>query len=142
MFVPKKPTTFPGTNPCNEMKAAQHQRLLVKIMRETKLFCFKPAQNVKEINEYAMFIQNIARIANAVPVTLYSRVTMNAESFVPNCHKCNQCLKGHKYLGLLFEGFLLMSLSLSILVRSCLLIILIKCLKGQKSLGSLFEGVF
>ena len=33
---------------------------------------------------------NIARIANAVPVTLYSRVTMNVEIVVLNCQKCNQ----------------------------------------------------
>ena len=35
---------------------------------------------------------NIARIANAVPFTLYSRVTMNDEIVVLNCQKCNQCL--------------------------------------------------
>ena len=46
-----------------------------------------------------------------------------------------KCLKGHKSLGLLFEGFLLMSLSLSILVRSFLLITLIKYIKGKKSLA-------
>ena len=43
--------------------------------------------------------------------------------------------------------YLSLSLSLSLylslfLVRSCLLITLIKCLKGHKSLGSLFDGVF
>ena len=42
---------------------------------------------------------NIARIANAVPFTLYSRVTMNHEIFVFNCLKCNQCLTCHKSLG-------------------------------------------
>ena len=107
---------------------------------------------------------NIARIANAVPVTLYSRVTVNVESVVLNCQKCNQCLKGHKCLGMFFEGVLhlplsflfLLSLSYSgsgpvssmfvivivfLLVRSCLLISLNKCLKGHKSLGSLSEGV-
>ena len=80
-----------------------------------------------------------------------------------------KCLKGHKYLGLLFECIFKMSLSLSvsILVRSCLLITVIKshkslvfvfvivfllvrswllitrirCIKGHKSLGLLFEGV-
>ena len=31
---------------------------------------------------------------------------------VLNCWKCNQCLKGHKSLGLLFEGVLQLSLSL------------------------------
>ena len=50
--------------------------------------------------------KNIARIANAVPVTLYSRDTMNVEIVVLNCHKCNQCLKGHKSRGLVFEGVL------------------------------------
>ena len=34
-------------------------------------------------------IENIARIANAVPVTLYSRVTVNVEIVVLNCQKCN-----------------------------------------------------
>ena len=40
--------------------------------------------------------KNIARIANAVPFTLYSRVTMNDEIVVLNCQKCNQCLTYHK----------------------------------------------
>ena len=44
-------------------------------------------------------IENIARIANAVPFTLNSRVTMNDEIVVLNCQKCNQCLTYHKYLG-------------------------------------------
>ena len=39
---------------------------------------------------------------------------MNVEIVVLNCHKCNQCLKGHKSLGSLFEGALLMYLSLSL----------------------------
>ena len=50
--------------------------------------------------------KNIARIANAVPVTLYSRVTMNVEIVVLNCQKCILCLKGHKSLDLLLEGAL------------------------------------
>ena len=50
--------------------------------------------------------KNIARIANAVPVTLYSRVIMNVEIVVLNCQKCKQCLKGHKSLGLVFGGVL------------------------------------
>ena len=49
---------------------------------------------------------NIARIANAVPVTLHSRVTMNIEIVALNCQKCNQCLKCHKSLRLVFEGVL------------------------------------
>ena len=48
--------------------------------------------------------KNIARIANAVPVTLYSKVTMNVGIVVLNCQKCNQCLKGHKSLRLVSEG--------------------------------------
>ena len=56
--------------------------------------------------KYPPTVKNIARIANAVPVTLYSRVTMNVEIVVLNCQKCNQCLKGHKSLGLVFEGVL------------------------------------
>ena len=48
--------------------------------------------------------KNIAKIANAVPVTLYSRVTVNVEIVVLNCEKCNQCLKCHKSIGLLFES--------------------------------------
>ena len=50
--------------------------------------------------------KNIARIANAVPVTLYSRITVNVEIVVLNCQKCNQCLKCHKSFGLVFEGVL------------------------------------
>ena len=42
------------------------------------------------------WLKNIARIANAVPVTLYSRVTLNVDIVILNCQKCNQCLKGHK----------------------------------------------
>ena len=42
--------------------------------------------------------ENIARIANAVHVTLYSRATMNVEIAVLNFRKCNQCLKVHKCL--------------------------------------------
>ena len=39
---------------------------------------------------------------------------MNVDIVLLNCQKCNhQCLKGHKYLGLLFEDVLKMSLSLS-----------------------------
>ena len=40
--------------------------------------------------------KNIARIANAVPFTLYSRVTLNDEIVVLNCKKYNQCLTYHK----------------------------------------------
>ena len=44
--------------------------------------------------------ENIARIANAVTITLYSKVTMQVHIVVLNCQKCNQCLKcqvsGHK----------------------------------------------
>ena len=96
--------------------------------------------------------QNIARIANAVPVTLYSRVTVNLESVVLNCQKYNQCLKGHKSPVLFFEDVFHLSLSffffivfvfviVFLLVRSCPLITLIKSLKGHKSQGSLFECV-
>ena len=41
---------------------------------------------------------------NSVAVTLYSRVTMNVDIVILNCQKCNQCLKGHRSLGLLFWG--------------------------------------
>ena len=61
--------------------------------------------------EVTSSLKNIARIVNAVPVTLYSRVTVNVEIVVLNCQKCNQCLKGHKSLGLFFEGVLHLSLS-------------------------------
>ena len=55
-------------------------------------------------------IENIARIANAVPVTLYSRVTVNVENVVLNCQKYIQC---HKSLGLFLEDVLNLSLSFS-----------------------------
>ena len=45
------------------------------------------------------------------------------------------------YLSLSLSLSLYLSLSLSFLVRSCLLITLIKCLKGHKSLGSLCSVV-
>ena len=57
--------------------------------------------------------KNIARIANAVPVTLYSMVTVNVEIVVLNCEKCNQCLEGRKSLVMFFEGVLQLSWSLS-----------------------------
>ena len=43
-------------------------------------------------------------------VTLCWRV-MNVELVLLNCRNCNQCLKGHRSLGLLFQGALWMSLS-------------------------------
>ena len=58
-------------------------------------------------------ITNIARIANAVPITLYSRVTIViviVNIVVLNCQKCNECLRcqvsGHKSLESNFEGVL------------------------------------
>ena len=57
------------------------------------------------------FFKNIARIANAVPVTLYSRVTVNVEVVVLNCQTFNHCHKGHKSLGLLFTYSLTYSLT-------------------------------
>ena len=100
--------------------------------------------------------KNIARIANAVPFTLYSRVTMNDEIVVLNCQKCNQCLTGHKSR-IIQSGCFLNVIVLIVFivltvpqknpknsnfsVRSCLLITLIKCLKGHKSLGSFIQGV-
>ena len=65
--------------------------------------------------------ENIARIANAVPVTLYSRVTLNVEIVVLSCQKCNQCLKGHKSLRAPFECVLevYLSLSLSLSLSFC-----------------------
>ena len=38
---------------------------------------------------------------------------MNVEIVVLNCQKCKQFLKGHKSLGLCFEGVFQLSLSLS-----------------------------
>ena len=38
---------------------------------------------------------------------------MNVEIVVLNCQKCNQCLEGHKFLGLFFEGVVHLSLSFS-----------------------------
>ena len=38
------------------------------------------------------------------------------EIYVLNCQKCNQCLKGHKSLGLFFEVVFFLSLSLSFLL--------------------------
>ena len=51
------------------------------------------------LNKNIESVKNIARIANAVPFTLKSRVTMNDKIVVLNCQKCNQCLTGHKSLG-------------------------------------------
>ena len=62
---------------------------------------------------FTNILKNIARIAKAVPVTLYSRVTVNVEIVVLNCQKCNQCLDGCKSLGMFFEGVLQLSWSLS-----------------------------
>ena len=62
---------------------------------------------------FTNILKNIARIAKAVPVTLYSRVTVNVEIVVLNCQKCNQCLEGRKSLGMFFEGVLQLSWSLS-----------------------------
>ena len=64
------------------------------------------------------WMENIARIANAVPChSLFKGHNVNVNIVVLNCHKCNQCLKcqvsGHKSLGLLSEGALWMSWSSS-----------------------------
>ena len=47
-------------------------------------------------------------------VTLYFQVTKIVIIQLLNCQNCNQCLKGHKSLGLLIECILLMYLSLSL----------------------------
>ena len=53
-----------------------------------------------------------------------------------------KCRTGQKFLGLLLEGILKMSLLfVNFLVMSCLLITLTNCLKGHKSLGLLVGGV-
>ena len=82
--------------------------------------------------------ENIARIANAVPVTLYSRVTVNLESVVLDCQKYNQCLKGHKSLGLFFQAVLHLSLSFS--SSSYLSLSLSFCWSGHVS-SSLWSNV-
>ena len=46
-------------------------------------------------------------------VTPNWRVSINVRIVVLNCQKCDQCLKGHKSPGLLFQGVLSMSLSFS-----------------------------
>ena len=68
-------------------------------------------QSINESFSIKLLNRNIARIANAVPFTLYSRVTMNDEIVVLNCQKCNQCPTGHKSLGSFIQGVLSMSLS-------------------------------
>ena len=74
---------------------------------------------------------------NAVSVTFDSKDTMNISTFVINFHKCDQCLKGHKSLsGYSLNVFVFVFL----LVRSRILITLIKCFEGHKSQGSLAEG--
>ena len=63
-------------------------------------------------------------------VTLFRGVAMNLENDVfRNAH--NKCLKGHKFLGSLFDRVL----------SKCLPITLVKCLEGDKSLWLLFEDV-
>ena len=76
---------------------------------------------------------------NAVPVTLYSRVTMNVGIGVLNCQKCNQCLKVHKSL------WCSKNVIVNVNVYFGQVITLIKYIKGQKSQalsqGSLSESV-
>ena len=48
----------------------------------------------------------IAIIADAVPVTLYSRVTVNVEIVVINRQKFNKCHNGLKSVRLPFKGAL------------------------------------
>ena len=78
-------------------------------------------------------------------LSLVIQGSLNVEIVVLNCQKYNQCLKGHKSLGLHFEDILFRNAIVIafafLLVRSCLLTTLIKCLKGQKSPGSLFTDV-
>ena len=113
-------------------------------------------------NEISNHLHNIASIANAVPVTLYSRVTMNVEIVVLNCQsllscslrvfwKCQchcqfaqfACLSLWSNVSNVFVIVVVSAFVFAmafLLVRSFLLITLIKCLKGHKSLGWLFEG--
>ena len=51
-------------------------------------------------------------------VTIYRSVTMNVEIVILNGQNCNQCHRGYKYQGSLFEDVLLLCLSLS-LVETC-----------------------
>ena len=78
-------------------------------------WCYAKAENIKFLHFLAVdkktslrvsllvplkaLGKNITRIANAVPFTLYSRVTMNDLILVLNCQKYNHCLTGHKSLG-------------------------------------------
>ena len=74
---------------------------------KNKQECVKIIRSAYGVREDIFIKQkNIARIATAVPVTLYSRDTMNVEIVVLNCQKCNQCLQGHKSQELVFEGVL------------------------------------
>ena len=68
-------------------------------------------------------MENIARIANAVPFTLYSRVTMNDEIVVLNCQKCKQCLTGHKSR-IIHSGYFLNVIVLIVLTVLIVLIVL------------------
>ena len=92
--------------------------------------------------------KNIARIANAVPVTLYSRVTLNVEIVVLNCQKCNHCLKGQKSLRAPFECFLLMylslllSLSLSLYLSLCVSLSLSLSSRNDRQCPQLFGDVW
>ena len=58
---------------------------------------------VVNIFHFDVYWDDLARIANAAPVTLNWRVTMN---LVLNCQKCDQCLKYHKSLGSIFQSVL------------------------------------
>ena len=78
--------------------------------------------------------QNIARIANAVPATLYWMVIENVETTVLNYQKCNQYLKDHKSAGL--------SSNIFVFVFFIVFVSVITCLKGRKSLRVLYGSVF
>ena len=60
--------------------------IIVILISSIFVFVFTLQSQLKE----RVMKKNIGRIANAVPFTLLSRVTMNDEIVVLNCQKCNQ----------------------------------------------------
>ena len=80
-----------------QRKVETFANILFKEWEPPKQNCkCKPERTVEELAGLESGT-NIAGIVNAVPVTLYSRVSMNVE--VLNCQKYfNQCFKGHRSL--------------------------------------------
>ena len=86
--------------------------LAQQIPPSTRKITIQSTLNITVLHPFKMVFLNIAKIANAVPITLYSRVPICKYYYC--CSQLSEIqsvpqVSGHKSLGLLFEGVMVMS---------------------------------